>query len=291
MHLAPDFSRLTPLVLAAVFLLLLALEAAFPLRVRRRPLIPRLVVNLSFLAGVFALGIYVVRPVALALALGAADYKLGLLNLVTLPYPARFILGFLLMDLTFYWWHRANHVFSLLWRFHSVHHLDPDLDVSTSFRFHWGEILYSTGFRVLQVGLLGVDPFIYLTYELVYELATFFQHSNIRLPLTFERGLNQALVTPRMHGVHHSVVSEEVGSNFSVIFRWWDSLHRTLTLNVPQRDITIGVAGYLAAGDNRLLRLLALPFRLSPDYWRFPDGKVPTRDKTGPTFKRGFMLK
>jgi len=41
--------------------------------------------------------------------------------------------AFLLMDLTFYWWHLANHRIPFLWRFHNVHHVDPDLDVSTGF--------------------------------------------------------------------------------------------------------------------------------------------------------------
>jgi len=38
------------------------------------------------------------------------------------------------MDLTFYYWHRLNHTLPWLWRFHCVHHIDPDLDVTTSFR-------------------------------------------------------------------------------------------------------------------------------------------------------------
>jgi sterol desaturase/sphingolipid hydroxylase (fatty acid hydroxylase superfamily) len=44
-------------------------------------------------------------------------------------------LSFLLMDLAFYYWHLANHRVPFLWRFHNVHHIDPDLDVSTAFGF------------------------------------------------------------------------------------------------------------------------------------------------------------
>ena len=59
------------------------------------------------------------------------------------------------MDLTFYYWHLANHRMPFLWRFHNVHHIDPDLDVSTAFRFHFGEIALSTVFSLLQVSLIG----------------------------------------------------------------------------------------------------------------------------------------
>src|ERR1700757_752094 len=45
-----------------------------------------------------------------------------------------------------------------LWRFHNVHHIDPDLDVSTAFRFHFGEIGLSTLFSLLQVSLIGPFP-------------------------------------------------------------------------------------------------------------------------------------
>ncbi len=267
---------ITSLALVAVFLLLLALEAGFPLRQRSRPRRRRLPVNFALTAGVMTAGL-LVRPLALAASFWAVNRNFGLLHLISLPAPVAILLGLVLMDLTFYWWHRANHRFFLLWRFHGIHHLDPDLDVTTATRFHFGEVLYSTGFRVLQVGLLGVDPFTYLVYEAAYQAANMFQHANLRLPLPLERALNKILVTPRMHGIHHSVVSAEVGSNFSVVFRWWDALHRTLRLHIPQQDIIIGVAGYLSPEANRLWPLVILPLRFSKSYWLWPDGTEPTR--------------
>jgi sterol desaturase/sphingolipid hydroxylase (fatty acid hydroxylase superfamily) len=266
-----------PLFLVAVFMLLLTLEAVCPLRRRTRVRSQRLPVNFALTAGVMATGLWVVRPVALAASFWAVDRNFGILGLVKIPDPVAILLGLVLMDLTFYWWHRANHRFFLLWRFHGVHHLDPDLDVTTATRFHFGEVLYSTGFRVLQVGLLGVDAFTFLLYEAIYQVTNMFQHANLHLPLLLERALNKILVTPRMHGIHHSVVSDEVGSNFSVIFRWWDALHRTLKLDVPQQDIVIGVAGYLSPEHNRLWRLVVLPFRFSKNYWHWPDGSEPKR--------------
>jgi len=181
------------------------------------------------------------------------------------------------MDLTFYWWHRANHVYPLLWRFHNVHHVDPDLDVTTSFRFHFGETFYSTLFRVVQVGLAGIVPFTYLVYEFFFNVATMFHHSNVRLPVGLERWLNKIIVTPRMHGVHHSAVGAETNSNYSVIFRWWDYLHRSLRLNIPQKEVVIGVPGYLLPHDNAVGRLIALPFTRQRPYWRWPSGKASVR--------------
>ena len=279
-----------PLALVVVFLLLLVLEADFPLRRRSRPRSQRLPVNFVLTAGVMAAGFLIVRPMALAASVWAGERNFGLLRLVNLPPSATILLGLVLMDFTFYWWHRVNHRFFLLWRFHGVHHLDPDLDVTTATRFHFGEILYSTVFRVFQVGLLGVDPSTFMVYEAAYQTANMVQHANLRLPLGLERALNKILVTPRMHGIHHSIVAEEVGSNFSVIFRWWDALHHTLKLNVPQQEIIIGVAGYLTPEENRLWNLVILPFKFSKNYWLGPDGTEPKRHPSAAAGQPGIMV-
>ena len=221
-------------------------------------------------------GVYIVAPVAFALATRSAETSFGLLNALSLPPTLKFVFGFLAMDLTFYYWHRANHVLPILWRFHNVHHVDQDLDVSTSLRFHFGEVLYSVVFRALQVSLLGI-VFTYLVYEVSFQCATLFHHSNVRLPITFERALNKIIVTPRMHGIHHSTVKEETNSNYSVIFRWWDVLHGTLRLNIKQADIVIGVPAYMDTQDNKLMNLLILPFRKQREYWRLTDGKQSER--------------
>jgi sterol desaturase/sphingolipid hydroxylase (fatty acid hydroxylase superfamily) len=235
----PRFETVTAGILAAVFVALLLLETGFPLRQAKRPKATRFAINITISGLALATGSYIVAPVAIILSARSSEASIGLLHLFALPFAAEFVLGFLFMDLTFYYWHRANHSIPFFWRFHNVHHVDPDLDVSTSFRFHLGEVLYSLGFRVLQVYLVGISLFTYLTYELVFQCATLFHHSNVRLPIKIERVLNKIIVTPRMHGIHHSIVKDETNSNYSVIFRWWDLMHRTLRLNVNQSDVVI----------------------------------------------------
>jgi sterol desaturase/sphingolipid hydroxylase (fatty acid hydroxylase superfamily) len=273
------FKIVISVIVIAVFLALLILETRFSLRQAKRSKRRRYLINVGVSALALATGAYVVAPVALRLVSWASEAPFGLLHIMPLPFPAEFAIGFLLMDLTFYYWHRANHSFPLLWRFHNVHHVDPDLDVSTSFRFHFGEVLYSVAFRALQVTLLGVSLFTYLAYELVFHCATIFHHSNVRLPITAERWLNKIIVTPRMHGIHHSILSDETNSNFSVVFRWWDLVHGTLTLNVKQSEIVIGIPAYLEPDDNSFLNLFVLPFRRQREYWRFQDGQQAERGR------------
>jgi len=275
-----QFKTIISVIVVAVFLALLLVETRFSLRQRKRPKLERYLINMGVSALALATGAYIVAPVALRLASWTSESSFGLLGVISLPFTAEFIIGFLLMDLTFYYWHRANHSIPILWRFHNVHHVDPDLDVSTSFRFHFGEVLYSVGFRGLQVYLIGIPLFTYLVYELVFQCATMFHHSNVRLPITVERWLNKIVVTPRMHGIHHSIVEEETNSNFSVIFRWWDLLHGTLKLNVKQSEIVIGVPAYLEPDDNKFVNLLVLPFRKQREYWRLPENEPSERGRS-----------
>ena len=267
----------TPLIVGGLFALLFLVERIFPLRESKAGLFARLLVNASLSALAFLVAAVAVRPAALQMLSWASGKPFGLIHLFPLPAWAEFLVGFLLLDLSFYYWHLLNHQVPFLWRFHNVHHIDPALDVSTGFRFHFGEVLLSTFFRVLQVSLLGVSWGTFAAYELVFQSETLFHHSNLRLPIRLERLLNRLLVTPRMHGIHHSQVRRETNSNYGVVFPWWDKLHRTLGLNIPQHKIEIGIPGYSSFENNRLSRVLLMPFAKQHDYWRKPDGSVPER--------------
>jgi len=246
-------------IVAAVALGFLA-EQRWPLRRRVRPLGERLVTNAAMVAlAAMALRLAMI-PAALAVAAAAERAGVGVLRWLPLPAAVAAVLGFLLLDWTVYVWHRLNHRAPLLWRFHVVHHTDLDLDVSTAFRFHAGELLLSVLWRSAQIVVLGIGPGLVLVYEAAMEAATAFHHSNWRLPRALDRALNLVLVTPRMHGIHHSVDERETNANWSVIFSWWDRLHRTLRLGVPGAALTIGLPAYRDPRELRVRFLLALPF-------------------------------
>ena len=257
----------TPLITVGILIALFVLERIFPLRRRTRALLGRLIVNVLLSAVTFGVAFVLVRPAALRALHWSADRPFGLLHVVTLPEWARWATAFLLLDLAFYYWHVVNHRVRFLWRFHNVHHFDPDLDVTTGFRFHFGEVAFSTVFRVIQVAVIGVSLPQFAAYEIIFQAGTLFHHSNWRLPPALEKCLNLAIVTPRMHGIHHSRFRDETNSNYSVVFSFWDRLHRTFRLDVPQEEVTIGVPGYSEPRDNRVGFTLAAPFRGQREYW------------------------
>jgi len=261
-----------------LILLLILLEQIFPLRKKSRSLLPRLLINASLSVISFIIVSMVIFPAQQNTISFTAERGFGLLQFVNLPIVIEGIIGFLLMDLAFYYWHLLNHKVSFLWRFHNVHHFDPDLDVSTAFRFHFVEIGLSTLFRVIQLSLIGISPIAFMIYELCFTANTLFQHSNIKLPIIFERVLNKIIVTPRMHGVHHSQFMNETNSNYSTVFSWWDIIHKTIRLNIPQNKIIIGVPAYSIQKDNTLVNAFMLPFKKQREYWKSSDDLLIQRD-------------
>lgn len=247
-------------ILVGTFFCLFFIEEKFKLRKRVQSKWTRSLINNIVSIPSFILLRFMFLPVMIWLTVQNEKLGFGLNYLYYLPNWVEAIIAFLIFDYTNYLWHTLNHKLPLLWRFHLVHHSDLDLDLSTAVRFHFGELVGSVFFRGAFVFLSGASPLVVIIYEIVFEAATLFHHSNTKLPVMFEKILNKVIVTPRMHGIHHSMIRNETDSNYSVIFSVWDRLHQTLKLNVRQEELTIGVPSYNDAKELSVSYLLKLPF-------------------------------
>jgi sterol desaturase/sphingolipid hydroxylase (fatty acid hydroxylase superfamily) len=256
------------------FLLLNWLERRRPLRRNTEPKLKREIRNAA-VAGLGAVAIQLTElPMVLSLLKRVRRSRWGILTRLELPPWMELPAALLLMDYTYYVWHILLHRVPLLWRFHLVHHVDLDMDKSTALRFHFGEVLLTLPFRAAQVVGIGLTPLTYSGWQIWFLLSIMFHHSNVRLPIHWERRVNRFVVTPRMHGIHHSIAREETESNWSSGLTIWDRLHGTLRLNVPQDEITIGVPHWRTPDSVTLPTILAIPFQPLPRVWHLPgDGK------------------
>jgi sterol desaturase/sphingolipid hydroxylase (fatty acid hydroxylase superfamily) len=259
-----------PLVIGVAGLLFL-LELRRPLRKSVEPKIEHDTRNLAVAAiGAAALQL-AERPLVSRLATIVEERRWGLLKIVNLPVWAEVTIAVVLMDYTLYIWHVLTHRMPFLWRFHLVHHVDLDLDASTALRFHFGELLLSVPWRAAQVLVLGVSPLSLSTWQTFLLISIMFHHSNVRLPIDLENALNRMIVTPRMHGIHHSIVREETDSNWSSGLTIWDRLHGTLRPDLPQDEITIGVPAYRSPEELEFRALLKMPFTEERPAWTLPE--------------------
>jgi sterol desaturase/sphingolipid hydroxylase (fatty acid hydroxylase superfamily) len=254
------FDAYGAVILPAVFVILFILETKFQLRKRVMSRWQRIFINFIVSIPSFALLRLMFIPLMVWLAYQNQQWNFGLNYLYDAPFWIKFAIAFILLDYSNYLWHIVLHKLPLMWRFHLVHHTDLDLDVTTAFRFHFGELIGSVFFRGAAVLLIGASPLAVLIYEIVFEAATEFHHTNMKLPFKFEKVLNLLFVTPRMHGIHHSMVKRETDSNFSIIFSFWDRIHKTVRLNVPQNQVITGVPVYANENELTIGNLLKLPF-------------------------------
>jgi sterol desaturase/sphingolipid hydroxylase (fatty acid hydroxylase superfamily) len=255
------------------FLLLVFMERRRPLRKKVEPKLKREARNLA-VAGLGAVALQIAgAPVIRPLTRHVERRSWGLLRRVHLPRWLEVALALLLMDYTFYVWHVMTHRAPFLWRFHVVHHVDLDLDASTALRFHFGELVAGIPWAAAQVVLIGIVPSTYSLWQTAFLISILFHHSCVEIPIAWERRLSWLFVTPRMHGIHHSVVEEESNSNWSSGLNIWDRLHGTLRLNIPQAEVTIGVPAY--RDPVVFSELVRLPFEEQPPAWVFADGTKP----------------
>jgi sterol desaturase/sphingolipid hydroxylase (fatty acid hydroxylase superfamily) len=264
-------------LVAGTFLALALLERRWPLRRSVEPKLQRTGRNLA-IAALGSVAVQVAEmPIVSRVAAAVERRRWGLLKRLRLPLWLEVAAAVLLMDYTLYVWHVLTHRVPALWRFHAVHHIDLDLDASTAVRFHFGELTLSTPWRVAQVVVIGTPPLALSIWQTGLLMSILFHHSNVELPLWLERRVGRVFVTPRMHGIHHSQVRDETDSNWSSGLTLWDWLHGTLRLNVPHREITIGVPAFTDPDDVTLPKMVVLPFVPQRPHWLRPDGTEPVR--------------
>ncbi|MCG6871350.1 MAG: sterol desaturase family protein [Gammaproteobacteria bacterium] len=200
---------------------------------------------------------------ATGMAVLAAANGWGLFNQVAVPGWLAVVASVVVLDFIIWLQHVMVHAIPLLWRLHRVHHADLDYDVTTGARFHPIEIILSMLIKFTAILVLGPPVLAVVAFEVILNATSMFNHGNVRLPVSLDRGLRWLVVTPDMHRVHHSVAEDETNSNFGFSLPWWDRLFGTYRdqPRAGHTDMTIGISSFR---DTRhcsgLPGMLLLPF-------------------------------
>ena len=159
--------------------------------------------------------------------------------------------------------HFLMHKVPILWRLHEIHHLDTEMDVTTTVRFHPLEFVTNVIIGAPIVIVLGFAPWVLLFYEILDAGVTLFSHANITLPGWIDRWLRYIIVTPDLHRIHHSSWQPETDSNYSAVFPIWDVIFGTFRTDTrdPQRSMELGLEKVRDERVNRFGWLLWRPFR------------------------------
>jgi sterol desaturase/sphingolipid hydroxylase (fatty acid hydroxylase superfamily) len=154
--------------------------------------------------------------------------------------------AFLVLDLMRYGLHRLCHVNRLLWRLHSVHHSDVDLDVSTTFRHHPAEFALLSGLIITAQAALGVPIAATVAYAIIADTLAVIGHANLRAPRALAATIGHLIVFPNFHAVHHSADPELHHRNFGAVLTLWDRMFRTF--REPEPSLAEGIVLGLPRG-------------------------------------------
>ncbi len=133
---------------------------------------------------------------------------------------------FLLMEVTLYAVHRAQHCVPMLWRLHSVHHSSTTMDWLASQRQHPVESIVTLTLAAIPGLVLGFPLAPLLGLVLLQKLHAVWVHANVVLP---QGGWERVVTAPRFHHWHHDGDSLQPG-NYAATLAVLDALFGTLRL-------------------------------------------------------------
>jgi sterol desaturase/sphingolipid hydroxylase (fatty acid hydroxylase superfamily) len=253
-----EFSRSVGLVVA-LMALLAVVEVALPLHRSAPAVRGRKPANLALAALVFGMN-FVLSTVTALLAAVLSLKGFSMLAAFGLPLPVQVIITVVVLDGFTYLAHLLMHKLPLLWRFHQVHHADPFVDVTTSFRTHPGEAFWRFVWTIVPAAVLGLPAEGIVIYRTISVINALFEHANIRVWRPLERVLGLFWVTPDMHKFHHSRDPRKTDTNYGNILALYDRVFRTFTPSDRAAQLSYGL-GESHPGTARSVRgLLELPF-------------------------------
>ncbi|MFM5893980.1 MAG: sterol desaturase family protein [Novosphingobium sp.] len=148
----------------------------------------------------------------------------SLLDGKTLPFLIAFPVFLLVRDFTEFFFHVAQHRVGFLWRMHSLHHSDPEMNALTTNRHFWGEqVIKAATIWPLTTMIISQSSAMIAGYS-VLSLYNYVIHANLRIDFG---KWSWALNCPAYHRRHHSKLEEHYNSNYAALFPIWDVIFGT----------------------------------------------------------------
>ena len=147
-----------------------------------------------------------------------------------------YLVMLLLVDMTYYWLHRAGHEVNIFWAGHQVHHSSEEYNFTTALR---------------QSAFFGVSTsFFYLPLAFFARPSVFLIHSHLNLVYQFWihtemvescGPLEYIINTPSHHRVHHGRNPYCIDKNYAGVLIIWDRMFGTFEAERKDEKIAYGL--------------------------------------------------
>ncbi len=130
------------------------------------------------------------------------------------------LLLIILVDFSYYWYHRLSHEVRFLWASHINHHSSQLFNFSTALRQAWVGASFYYIFWLWLV-IIGFTPWSVLFCMSALHIYQFWVHTESIKKLGF---LEKIIVTPSFHRVHHGSNPQYIDKNHGGLLVVWDML-------------------------------------------------------------------
>ncbi len=148
------------------------------------------------------------------------------------------LIAFIVLDFAGYWVHRIDHKINFFWNSHIIHHSSEEFNLACALRQSVSTFVRLFAFLLIPAALLGVPSNVIATVAPIHLFAQFWYHTQHINRMGF---LENILVTPSHHRVHHAINKEYIDKNYSQIFIFWDKLFGTFQEELPEVKPVYGI--------------------------------------------------
>ena len=181
----------------------------------------------------------IVNDVLSMVNLSVSSFELFDIN--SMPYWARILIFFVVIDFVQWFTHVTLHKYPFLWNFHKVHHSVKEMGFAAHLRYHWMEPVVYKSFKYIPLAIMG--GFTAQDVALVHFFNITIGHLN-HANIGWDYGpFKYLLNNPKMHIWHHAKELPEErknGVNFGITLSLWDYLFKTNYIPFSGRDIELG---------------------------------------------------
>ena len=149
-----------------------------------------------------------------------------------------YAVAFICIDFAGYWVHRWEHHINLFWNLHIIHHSSEDFNLACALRQSVSMLVNPFTILLLPAALAGVPTEVMAIVGPIQLFAQFWYHTQHINKMGF---LENIIVTPSHHRVHHAINKEYLDKNLSQIFIIWDKLFGTYQEELKEAPPVYGI--------------------------------------------------
>ncbi len=150
---------------------------------------------------------------------------------------SHWLIGIVIYDFFYYWFHRISHERQIFWGSHVVHHQSEDYNLSTALR-QTGTGFVATWIFFVPCFFLGMPIYMYVGVSTAHLIYQFWIHSRHIPKLGW---FEWVFVSPSNHRVHHAQNPRYIDKNYGGLFILWDRLFGTFAEEDEGEEIIYGL--------------------------------------------------